>query len=307
MRSAALSPDELYVFGYHPHGIMPLTVFWLRIGSAWERSFPGVSFSPLTASVMHLVPVMRDILQWMGGREVSRESIQLALRSRTNCLLIPGGQAEMMESSSAIDEIVLVTRHTGFIKLAMQERAKLVPVLSIGEVDLLDNVSIPKVQRWFLKRIGFAAPFNPYGRWYLPIPRPAAVTVVVGKPVTVAVPGVAAPASTSPSDADLKRAMIDYFGEIQRIFDRHQEVAQAPRGLRKRRLMFLDHKGERCDFDSLRHQWSLDIKTAANSTASAITNSAPSKTGPSAVPVAVAVAVVGKKAKTKEKKLRSRV
>ena len=105
IKTHPLSPDEVYLFGYHPHGIMPLTVFWLRVGSEWEKNFPGVTFSPLTASVMHLVPVMRDILQWMGGREVSRKSVQLALRSRCNCLLIPGGQAEMMESSSTIDEV----------------------------------------------------------------------------------------------------------------------------------------------------------------------------------------------------------
>jgi diacylglycerol O-acyltransferase 2, plant len=217
-----------------------------------------VTFSPLTASVMHLVPVMRDILQWMGGREVSRESIQLALRSRRSCLLIPGGQAEMMESRSGIDEIVLVTRHTGFLRLAMQEGAKLVPVLSIGEVDLLDNVSVPGVQRWFLKRIGFAAPFNPYGVWYLPIPRPAPVTAIVGRPITV-------PHCAAPSETELRRAMTEYFGELQSMFDRHEEDAQAPRGLRRRRLMFLDHNGVRCDFDALRQQWAPDTAAAGAS------------------------------------------
>lgn len=105
IREAPLSPKDVHLFGFHPHGIMPLTCCWLRCSAEWERLFPGVTFCPLTATVMHLVPLMRDILQCMGGREVSKESIQLALRGGHNCLLIPGGQAEMMESSSYIDEV----------------------------------------------------------------------------------------------------------------------------------------------------------------------------------------------------------
>ena len=84
---------------------MPLTVMWVRTCSQWSTLFPGVIFCPLTASVMHLVPLMRDLLQYIGGREVSKDAIQLALRSGKNCLLIPGGQAEMMESSSYKDEV----------------------------------------------------------------------------------------------------------------------------------------------------------------------------------------------------------
>ena len=57
----------LYVLGFHPHGIVPITLFWLRCCSDWENLFPGVAFSPLTASVMHLVPLMRDLLQVRTG------------------------------------------------------------------------------------------------------------------------------------------------------------------------------------------------------------------------------------------------
>lgn len=36
----------------------------------------------------------------MGGREVSRESFRHALRGRRSCLVVPGGQAEMLQSQS---------------------------------------------------------------------------------------------------------------------------------------------------------------------------------------------------------------
>lgn len=105
LKTVDLDPNEVYLFGFHPHGIMPFTCFWLRCCNDWNELFPGITFSTLTASVMHLVPIMRDVLHWIGGREVSKEAIQLALRNKRSCLLVSGGQAEMMESSSTIDEV----------------------------------------------------------------------------------------------------------------------------------------------------------------------------------------------------------
>ena len=55
--------------------------------------------------------------------------------------------------------------------MALQEGASLVPILSFGEVDLMDNVRFPVLQQWFLKKIGVAFPHQPYGLFYLPIPR----------------------------------------------------------------------------------------------------------------------------------------
>lgn len=180
-----MSPDKLYIFGFHPHGVVPLTLFWLGVCDDWQNLFPGIKFSALSASVMHLVPLMRDVIQWLGCREVSKASFQNALRTRRNCLLIPGGQIEMIESSSYKNDIKVSTKHLGFIRMAIKEGADLVPVISYGEVDLLDNVEAPTIQKWFLKRVGIAIPHLPYGLLYLPIPRPNKVTVVVGTPIPV--------------------------------------------------------------------------------------------------------------------------
>ena len=76
----------------------------------------GAHVCVMTASVMHYVPLMRDILQWLGGREVSKESLLHALEQRESVLLVPGGQQEMMESQSQMEEIRIVTKHVGFIR-----------------------------------------------------------------------------------------------------------------------------------------------------------------------------------------------
>ena len=41
----------------------------------------------------------------MGGREVSRESFRHALTHGRSCLVVPGGQAEMLQSMSDDDEV----------------------------------------------------------------------------------------------------------------------------------------------------------------------------------------------------------
>ena len=41
----------------------------------------------------------------MGGREVSRESFRHALKGGRSCLVVPGGQAEMLQSQSDDDDV----------------------------------------------------------------------------------------------------------------------------------------------------------------------------------------------------------
>lgn len=155
--------DRPHILAFHPHGVQPFTVFWIQTSRAWRAAMPGKRFCVMTASVCHAVPLLRDLLQWLGGREVSKESILHALGRGESVLLVPGGQQEMIESRSGAGETRVVTKHVGFIRLAMQEGVPLVPVLSLGEVEVLDFVRLPSLQRFFIKRIGIPVPFLPYG------------------------------------------------------------------------------------------------------------------------------------------------
>lgn len=124
----------------------------------------------------------------------------------------------------------------------MQEKVKLVPILSIGEVDLMDNVRLPSIQKWFLHRIGFAAPVSPYGVCYLPIPNPKPVSVIVGKPLTI-------PHSDNPTNEQIYKVLYEYMCHINELFENHKDFCQI--GLPTRKLQFLDfegHKRELKDF-----------------------------------------------------------
>lgn len=49
IRTAPLDKDAVYMFGYHPHGIVPLTLLWFTLTSAWKELFPGLTVNPCSA------------------------------------------------------------------------------------------------------------------------------------------------------------------------------------------------------------------------------------------------------------------
>lgn len=230
VRETELSPDSLYVFGFHPHGVLPVSLFWLRNSEDWSRLFPGIVFSVLTASSLHLVPFMRDLLQWKGGREVSRDSFAYSLAQGRNVLVVPGGQTELMLSRSNEKEVRMTCKHTGFIRMAMAHGATLVPVFSFGENDVLDNVRIPWLQRWFIKCLGSALPFHPHSDYFLPVPRKQCITIVVGNPVSVE-------RVSNPTPEQLDDVLSRYLEEIVRIFEKHKNSLYE---LKDRELVIMD-------------------------------------------------------------------
>lgn len=86
------SSDKKYIFGYHPHAIIPLAGGWCSHTSQWESQMPGVRPSVLTSSILHNIPIARDVIQFTGGRDVSRSSFKNAVQTVGSVLLIPGGQ-----------------------------------------------------------------------------------------------------------------------------------------------------------------------------------------------------------------------
>lgn len=181
----SLSPDETYMFGFHPHGIYPLTCIWLGLCNEWKKAQPGISFSSLAATIVCRTPFMRDVVLWSGVRDVSRRTISMALEEKTSVMLVPGGQAEMFLHTDDPNIVRVVTRHKGFVRMAIQTGTPLVPVFSFGENQIMSNVHAPDLQAWTVKHLGFGFPHFPMGRFYSSMPCPSKISVAVGDPVRV--------------------------------------------------------------------------------------------------------------------------
>ncbi|KAK3277412.1 hypothetical protein CYMTET_14575 [Cymbomonas tetramitiformis] len=209
-----------YIFGFHPHGIVPMTCGWVHMTPQWQQLFPGVQPVPLVSSIMHTIPLMRDVLQWCGVCEVTKTGFLQSLERARAVLLVPGGQQEMLFSNSGSTCIKLYSAHCGFLRIALQTRSDLVPVFAFGETQILDNLNFPITwQRWFVKKMRInVLVYVLGGGGLVPIPRPNQVSVVVGKPIKV-------PAVDQPSAELLVLLQRRYFTAIQELFDKHKDEA----------------------------------------------------------------------------------
>ncbi|KAK9814027.1 hypothetical protein WJX73_009556 [Symbiochloris irregularis] len=217
-----LDMGHRYVFGYHPHGLFPIGAPYLKLLSKFKELFPNVDPVPLVATVCFYTPVVRDFCSWCGVRQVARKSFVKALRERGSVLLVPGGQAELVHTWRLFGrkELVVHCRHKGFIKVAAEEGAALVPIAVLGEVSTLRNlIDAPWLQHWSYKRLGFPVPYLLVGRWgFTPFPRPTCLRFIVGQPIPMPPEACV--------DGQVNHDIVDklhkqYFDQVEALFRKH--------------------------------------------------------------------------------------
>jgi len=212
------------IMGFHPHGIFPCSLVWFSLTSKWREIFGDLMPRPLTDAFIHAIPVMREFNQWAGGLEVNRMVVEQCLKRKETIMMVPGGQAEILLHSSEnleAKKIVLSGRHKGFIRLALKYGAELVPSFSFGELQAMQNISFPPMQRFTRRVLGFPLPFFPVGLLgLLPVPSPVQMTYAVGEPIATkcATPGC-------PTSAEIDRFHALYFQKLEALFEKHKDAA----------------------------------------------------------------------------------
>lgn len=160
-------------------------------------------------------------------------------------------------------------RHAGFVRVALQQGAALVPVLALGEAaSLADAISLPGLKARSIKALGFPVPFLVSGRFFpgSPLPRggtplrfvvgPAIrVAKVVAVPKKVESSGCGRSETEDDEEKEGKRPLLTfdqeeeavaeaherYFKAVERLFERHREAA----GHGDVRLVWADEGPER--------------------------------------------------------------
>ncbi len=204
----------------------------------------------MTLEVNFRLPFMREFLLAHGIVDASRAACLLTLGRGpgSSILLAVGGAQESLLSAPGTYDIILAKRK-GFIKIALQTGAKLVPVIGFGENDLYDiTPTLPgsaraTVQRVLKRLFGFTLP-NARG-WglggFMPWPRP--LTVVVGAPVTLDAAAALGSSSTGGGDGgsggaangggddggDVMQRLVDayhaqYVAALRRLWDEHKDA-----------------------------------------------------------------------------------
>merc|ERR1712050_127450 len=242
----ALDPHKPRIMGYHPHGIVPFSGLFLSSLPAFQEHFPGVKTHAMSHMAMHVVPAMRDMIQFWGAREASQDNFRNLLKNNKSILLIPGGAAEMPFARGGND-LVVVTKHKGFVREALTCGASLVPMLCLGEHELFDQLSggvLGKVQSYSHKALGFPFPFIPVGKMGIPgfIPKRKHLTVLVGPEIDFQIKG------DKPTAEEINTVHSRYFASMRRMFDEHA----APQGFGHYKLVFQEERlSQRADASKL--------------------------------------------------------
>ena len=76
--------------------------------------------------------------------------------------------------------------------MAIEQNAKLMPVVVFGEVSALQNpIDLPDLQKWTYKNLGFPIPYWVVGRWGVsPFPKREGLKFIIGEPISASAPHV---------------------------------------------------------------------------------------------------------------------
>ncbi|XP_056140331.1 2-acylglycerol O-acyltransferase 3b [Lampris incognitus] len=224
VKTAEMNPNRNYVFGCHPHGIMSVGAFtcFSTESCGFAETFPGMRSSLAVLAGLFKIPLFREYIMNAGLYPVSKAALAhlLSKSGKGNAVVIViGGAAESLASSPGVNTVV-VRQRKGFVRVALEFGADLVPVYSFGENELFRQVIFSegsvgrKLQDLFKNVMGFA-PCLFLGERLGWLPYRSPVTTVVGKPISV-------PKCVSPSEEDVDHYHGLYMDALAKLFHEHK-------------------------------------------------------------------------------------
>lgn len=195
----------LFISNFYFHSFGALTN-GMTNHSKWRNLFPEIRSKVLTLSINMLFPIFRELILSWGCADSSAENINTLLSQShdpsdvTNkdgftsnaAIVMFGGAREAFLSAPDTYNVFLNTRK-GFIRLAMQNGAGLVPAIAFGETNVYDttqneNGSLVRKIQEIIKKYTTLAPVLFNGRGFFQqhfglIPRRHPITLVIGEPI----------------------------------------------------------------------------------------------------------------------------
>lgn len=211
---SAFKPKQSYVFAAEPHSILPLGLIILTPQCG---VLPVSDLRGLGTSAIFWTPYVRQVWTWLGLVPVSRKYFTELLQRGTSTVVIPGGVQECLYLERG-REVVFLRKRFGFIKVAMETGAHIVPTFCFGQSNTYRWWK-PKGQ-WYnqlSRAIGFT-PLVFWGRYGTPIPFRSPMTYVIGKPIEV----VKNPQATH---EEVGAVLEKYIEAVEKLFESHKAAA----------------------------------------------------------------------------------
>ncbi|KAL4107629.1 hypothetical protein QTP88_017949 [Uroleucon formosanum] len=221
-----LPADKSYLFAAYPHGVLcfgSFTNFGTDAGQ-FSELFPGLFSYIITLNLHFFMPFTRELAIGLGLQESSEKSLMNLLNNKKGnvAVLMVGGVSEAFKSFPGPYHLILKNRK-GFIRVALQTGASLVPVFSFGETNVYGlgeaqpNSFWEKVLKFIKWKSGNKVPV---GRGFFQysfgvVPRRHPIVTVVGKPIDV-------PKIVKPEKEDIEKYHQIFIEELTKLFEEHK-------------------------------------------------------------------------------------
>ncbi|KAM3602192.1 uncharacterized protein V6R79_025962 [Siganus canaliculatus] len=229
VKTADLDPRNNYVMGFHPHGVLVAGGFtnFCTYATSINRLFPGLSTNLLMLPLWFRAPFFRDLIMSAGLLPSDKVSASYPLSKKGGgqiVVIAVGGAPESLDAHPGTFN-VLLAKKKGFIKLAMEYGAHLVPAFSFGENEVFDQVNNQRGSwlRWIQERLqgimGVALPlFHARGVFQYSfglIPYRKPICTVVGQPIKVE-------KKEKPTAEEIDALHQLYMDKLSQLFDEHK-------------------------------------------------------------------------------------
>jgi 1-acyl-sn-glycerol-3-phosphate acyltransferase len=209
---APILPDKQYIFIAPPHGYLPIGNLLMML---FSRTM-GFTLKGLLASSMLHLPVVRNLLTMVGCVDAGKSSALKTLSKGNNLGISSGGIAEMFENHPLSKcETILIKRRKGFVKLALESGASIVPTYVFGNTSAMSVVADPwGILQSISRKIGLALAIA-YGRFGTPVPHRSPICLVLGKPIEVK-------KNLNASDEEIERIHGEVLEALSKMFEEYK-------------------------------------------------------------------------------------
>mmetsp|Transcript_31905 Transcript_31905/g.45928 ORF Transcript_31905/g.45928 Transcript_31905/m.45928 type:complete len:322 (-) Transcript_31905:119-1084(-) len=204
--------EQLYIFCSFPHGAATAGHLLTMTNSCEMLSthYTGER-RDLAASILFYIPFMRELVLLLGCVDASSATAKYNLKKNRSILIYVGGEREQLMTEKGTHKIFVKNRK-GFVKLALQYGAHIVPMYTFGENDLYYTSNFMLGFRMWLQRNFQVALPLVWGRFGL-LPLKVRLRTEIGKPIAVA-------RKDSISDKDVEELHGVFVDEMARLFNR---------------------------------------------------------------------------------------
>lgn len=218
---AAAEKGTPTVIGLEPHSVMPLSIVSFGNYFFFTKSTPQCvrNSRALASGTIFIFPLLRQLWSWLGMDPISKAYMRKLLEQKRTVLIIPGGVTECLEMRPGVETIYLRKRF-GFVKLAMQTGAQLVPAFTFGQCNTYKywRLGPPLCSLKVVAAIASVMKFAPiffWGKWGTPIPHQVAMNTVVGKAIAVK-------QNQNPTNEEVEAKLKEFIDAMEILFNKHR-------------------------------------------------------------------------------------